>query len=133
MAIWPLVARTAEKLAAITPRPAVNLVLYHGVLAPHARWRRQAVSYGRPAPDANRLDLKASLRAAGPPRAWTWAALMRPVFDLDVLVCPRCGGGLRVIAIVQDPLAGQAILAPLACSAAPAPPGPAPPAPAAPT
>jgi hypothetical protein len=33
-----------EKLVAIIPRPAVNLVLYHGVLAPHARWRRQAVS-----------------------------------------------------------------------------------------
>jgi len=29
-----------EKLAAITPRPAINWVLYHGVLAPHARWRR---------------------------------------------------------------------------------------------
>jgi len=26
-----------EKLAALTPRPAINLVLYHGVLAPHAR------------------------------------------------------------------------------------------------
>lgn len=28
-----------EKLAAIIPRPAINLVLYHGALAPHARWR----------------------------------------------------------------------------------------------
>ena len=28
-----------EKLAAITPRPRMNLVLSHGVLAPHARWR----------------------------------------------------------------------------------------------
>ena len=63
------------------PRPAVNLVLYHGVLAPHARWRRQAVSYGRPAPDSNPPDLKASPRGR-PPRAWTWAALMRRVFDL---------------------------------------------------
>jgi hypothetical protein len=26
-----------EKLAALTPRPETNLVLYHGVLAPHAR------------------------------------------------------------------------------------------------
>jgi hypothetical protein len=69
-----------EKLAAIIPRPAVNLVLYHGVLAPHARWRRQAVSYGRPAPDSNPPDLKASPRAVGTPGAWTWAALMRRVF-----------------------------------------------------
>jgi hypothetical protein len=93
--------------------------------------RKPSLNYGRPAPDSNPPDLKASPRAAGPPRAWTWAALMRRVFDLDVLVCPRCDGGLRVIAIVQDPLAGQAILAHLARSAAPAPPGPAPPAPAA--
>ena len=28
-----------EKLAAITPRPAVNLVVHHGVLAPRAGWR----------------------------------------------------------------------------------------------
>jgi len=28
-----------EKLAALTPRPEINLVLYHGALAPHARGR----------------------------------------------------------------------------------------------
>jgi Putative transposase len=28
-----------EKLAALTPRPRINLVLYHGVLAPHSNWR----------------------------------------------------------------------------------------------
>src|SRR4029077_8106244 len=33
-----------EKLAALTPRPRINLLLYHGVLAPHARWRRRAVA-----------------------------------------------------------------------------------------
>src|SRR5438067_1404724 len=35
-----------EKLAALTPRPRINLVLYHGVLAPHARWRARAVAHG---------------------------------------------------------------------------------------
>ena len=28
-----------EKLVALIPRPRINLVLYHGVLAPHASWR----------------------------------------------------------------------------------------------
>ena len=56
---------------------------------------------------------------------------MRRVFDLDVLACPRCGGRLRVLATVQDPLAVQAILAHLARSRVAEPPGPAPPAPAA--
>lgn len=40
-----------EKLAAITLRPRINLVLYYGVVAPHARWRprhrlRRAVAFG---------------------------------------------------------------------------------------
>jgi hypothetical protein len=36
-----------EKLAAIIPRPRINLVLYYGLLAPRARWRSLVVSYGR--------------------------------------------------------------------------------------
>jgi hypothetical protein len=37
------------KLAALTPRPAINLLRYHGVLAPHARWRPQSSAMvGRP-------------------------------------------------------------------------------------
>jgi hypothetical protein len=35
-----------EKLAALTPRPRINLVLYHGVVGPHARWRARAAAYG---------------------------------------------------------------------------------------
>ena len=105
--------------------------MYHGVLAPHAHWRAHVVRYVRPAPDLHARECEASPRAAGTPGAWTWAALMRRVLDLDVLACPRCGGRLRVLATVQDPRAVQAILAHLARSGAPAPHGPAPPAPAA--
>ncbi|MBF8287227.1 MAG: insE, partial [Candidatus Rokubacteria bacterium] len=89
------------------------------------------VRYGRPGPDVHARERDASPRAAGTAGAWTWAALMRRVLDLDVLACPRCGGRLRVLATVQDPRAVQAILAHRARSGAPAPPGPAPPAPAA--
>ena len=73
-----------EKLAAIIPRPAVNLLLYHGILAPHARWRSQVVRYGRPSPESTARQFDASPRAAGTPGAWTWAALMRRVFEIEV-------------------------------------------------
>ena len=116
-----------EKLAAIIPRPAVNLVLYHGVLAPHPRWRSHGVRYGRPAPDVHAREREASLRAAGTPGAWTWAALMRRVFDLDVLACPRCGGRLRLIATVEDPAVVGRILAHLGLLHPADTPGPAPP------
>ena len=38
---------SVERLAALTPRPRINLVLHHGVLASHSRWRARAVAYGR--------------------------------------------------------------------------------------
>jgi hypothetical protein len=88
------------------------------------------------APASRKLNLSthevnASPRGAGTPRAWTWAALMRRVFDLDVLASPHCGGRLRVIAIVQDPLAVHAILAHRGSSLCSEAPGPALPVPAA--
>jgi len=98
-------------------------------------WCSQVVGSGRAAPDAIARSLEASPCAAGPPGPRTWAALMRRVFDLDLLACSWCGGRLRVIATVQDPLAGQAILAHRARSGAPrrpAPPNPAPPHPRSP-
>jgi hypothetical protein len=100
------------KLAALTPRPAINLLIYHGVLAPHARWRPQVVGYGRPAPTVTTGDPAAAHRVPPPARRnWTWAALMRRAFAVDVLACPRCGGRLRVIATVEDPVAVRQLLA----------------------
>src|SRR5205823_1862504 len=32
-----------EKLAAMIPKPRINLLVYHGAFAPHARGRRSAV------------------------------------------------------------------------------------------
>jgi hypothetical protein len=36
-----------DRLAALTPRPRINLVPHNGVLASHSRWRVRAVAYGR--------------------------------------------------------------------------------------
>ena len=91
----------------------MNLVLYHGVLAPHARWRSQVVGYGRTvAGDSDAGQGEAGPRDAGgqrPPRYW--AALMHRAFALDVLACPRCGGRLRLIATVDNPHVIREILA----------------------
>ncbi len=73
------------------------------------------------------VEREASHRAAGTPGAWTWAALMRRVFDLDVLACPRCGGRLRLIATVEDPAVVGKILARLGLLHPADAPGPAPP------
>jgi hypothetical protein len=106
-----------EKLAALTPRPAINLVLYHGVLAPHARWRPEVVAYARAGsgaardPSTPRISADSGDWGSKRARHWAWAALMRRAFDLDVLRCPRCAGRMQLIATIDDPAVIQKILA----------------------
>jgi hypothetical protein len=82
------------------PRPRVNLILYHGVLAPRAAWRRDIVPA---APVVAVQEAKGATPAADARRApnSTWAELMRRGFGFDVLACPRCRGRLRLVALIQ--------------------------------
>ena len=101
----------------IVPRPAITLILYHGILAPYARWRPDVVAYGRPegdprtGPDGALGRAEAEHRGAARPRYRTWAALMHRAFDLDVLRCPRCAGRMELIATIDDPAVIHRILA----------------------
>jgi Putative transposase len=91
-----------ERLAVLTPRPRVNLILYYGVLAPRAAWRAALVagaSHGVSiAHVESSLEGDEDTTRAGPsrPGAYQWAELMRRTFGLDVLACLRCGGRLRL-------------------------------------
>ncbi|MBM3484967.1 MAG: transposase, partial [Alphaproteobacteria bacterium] len=92
------------RLAVLVPRPRVNLVLYHGVLAPRAAWRREVVATEAPqatgVPPADQSAAEPACTASLH-RGWRWADLMRRVFAVDVLACPRCGGRLRLIATLD--------------------------------
>jgi hypothetical protein len=123
-----------ERLAALTPRPRVNLVLYYGVLAAHAAWRsrlqrdeagRGPAAQPMPAPRRG-ADGTSPTPAEGPTRPVRqrsnvrWAQLMarssrlrqgfggprrsasRRRVGYDVLVCARCGGGMRLLALIEQ-------------------------------
>ncbi len=93
------------RLAVLVPRPRVNLVLYHGVLGPRAAWRPEVVptaaSRVPDAPTTEQPSAEANDRASRGRRGWRWADLMRRVFAVDALACPRCGGRLRLIATLE--------------------------------
>jgi hypothetical protein len=97
-----------ERLAALTPRPRIHLMLYHGVLAPRAAWRARVAQFeaatDNPAPGADE-KAKEPADAAGCRHGsnYLWAELMRRSLGLDVLACPRCGGRLTLIALIDDP------------------------------
>ena len=104
------------RLAALTPRPRINLILYHGVLGPRAAWRSLVVQFGttdgpNPAVDsavADEVHPETADRRHG--RNYLWAELMRRSMGLDVVTCPRCGGRLRLIAVIEDPAVVQRVL-----------------------
>lgn len=43
-------------------------------------------------------------------RRLDWAALLRRVFQIDILQCPRCQGRMKVLAAINDPGVAQKIL-----------------------
>jgi hypothetical protein len=100
------------RLAVLVPRPRINLILYHGVPGPRAAWRadvvwRQAPGDGReaglkesPAEQAREADAVETARRQA--RRHGWASLMERTFGFDVLACPRCGGRLRLIALIEE-------------------------------
>lgn len=91
-----------ERLAVLVPRPRVNLLLYEGVLAPHAAWRSEVVP-GAAAGKAEGPGEVEGAEGVSAARAsgGRWADLMRRAFDVDVLACPRCGGRLRLLALLE--------------------------------
>jgi hypothetical protein len=40
----------------------------------------------------------------------SWARFIKKVFAADPLVCPDCGGPMRIIAFIEDPRVVRAIL-----------------------
>jgi hypothetical protein len=121
-----------ERLVPLVPRPRINLVLYHGVLAPNAPWRRAVVARGEeidrsPAAAGDGCGQHAAqggvsskpLAARLRPVYRAWADLMRRAFESDVLACPRCGGRMVVLATIEDPVVIRRILTHLGLSLEP--------------
>jgi Putative transposase/Transposase zinc-binding domain len=85
-----------EKLAALVPLPYVHLVRYGGCLAPHNHLRGAIL----PTPRQQGLD---GPEACPTSPHWSWARLLKRVFDVDMVRCPFCQQGtLRIIAIITQ-------------------------------
>ena len=89
------------RLAALVPKPRVNLTRYHGVLAPNHRWRGLVT----PAKRGKGVKQIANTEVRTPAErhaAMTWAQRLKRVFNIDIEACNRCGGSVKVIACIED-------------------------------
>ena len=116
-----------EKLSALVPAPRAHLVRYAGVLVPASPCRSMivpaaaATAGGDSAADtADVTDVSiwlphpmmAPVEPVGVPalpcaslrhgRNYSWAELMRRVWELDVLECPRCHGRMTIVAAIHS-------------------------------
>jgi len=101
------------RLAALVPRPRVNLTRFHGVFSPNSKLRKHVVP-AQPAVEPG-SDKK--------PKAYamTWAQRLKRVFAIDIEKCEKCGGRVRVIASIEDPVVIDKILKHLQLDQAPQP------------
>jgi len=93
LALEPL--ELLEKLAALIPRPYVNLIVYHGVLAPNAKWRREVVDFGRG--KVEREPAASSPRRVEPLDSCVRSVLITPLpalRDASMVLGPRFFAGL---------------------------------------
>ena len=95
-----------QRLAALVPRPRLHLIRFHGALAPNAKLRSQVV----PVPPARTTAGEGDCRHAhGKPARLRWARLLKRVFDIDIEQC-KCGGKLKLIAVIEEPAVIEKIL-----------------------
>jgi hypothetical protein len=105
------------RLAALVPKPRVNLTRFHGVFAPNSHLRAQVVPGRRngnkaKAPDAQ--DPAPAERRA----SMTWAQRLKRVFHIDIETCRHCGRAVKIIACIEDPVVIKTILDHLAAKGA---------------
>ena len=121
------------RLAALVPKPRVNLTRFHGVFAPNSKHRIHVTPAKR---GKGRKELKQQAWDEKTPAeryaSMTWAQRLKRVFGIDIEFCEKCKGPVKIIACVEDPAVIKKILKHLKEKAVPdntvqLPPGRAPP------
>ncbi|GDX57380.1 hypothetical protein LBMAG30_15430 [Comamonadaceae bacterium] len=112
-----------DRIAALVPPPRTHRHRYFGVLAPNSPLRAAAVALAAPvqAPTAHAVPATTGEGAPGvaplghvnppapepaPPKRspahYLWAVLIARIYEVFPLLCPLCGGQMRLIAFITE-------------------------------
>jgi len=89
------------------PEPRKHLIHSYGRYANAARAKRERNAATATAPGSVASEPDSAERKAARKR---WANLIRHIYEVDPLVCPRCGGTMKIIAFITEPRVIRAIL-----------------------
>ncbi len=135
-----------DRLAALIPPPRRHRHRYFGVLAPNAPLRAAVTALAGQQAEAPAAQTPAAAAGAAPsapasasaqtPQAaeepihrraarYAWALLLARIYEFFPLLCPKCGGEIRIIAFINEAIAVREILAYLGEPTSPPPMAPA--------
>lgn len=100
------------RLAALVPPPRVNLTRYHGVFAPNSHHRALVTPAKRGIGNKKQTHIDETEERTPFERcaSMTWAQRLKRVFNIDIETCTQCGGPVKVIASIEDPVVIKKIL-----------------------
>jgi hypothetical protein len=87
------------------PPPRIHLTRFHGILAPHSKFRKLVVPQIVEEKVEDNTDIEKSLEVQDEDdglkqKRISWAKLLSRVFALDMANCDHCGGELKAISAV---------------------------------
>ena len=92
------------------PDPRRHLIRYYGAYSHRHRGARRAREEAAAGvPQAASASDGDAVTPASPSRA-SWARLVRRIYEVDPLLCPRCSGPLSLVAVITDQKVVTAIL-----------------------
>ena len=98
-----------SRLASLVPKPRFHLTRFHGVFAPHFKYR----SLVTPQPEhLNKANKTSQTEQENQKKSYSlgWAKTLKRVFDMDIQTCLKCGGQVKVISVVHNRQVTERIL-----------------------
>jgi hypothetical protein len=81
------------------------------VFAPNSKYRIQVTPSKRGKGSKRHADEEGQSQSPAERRAsMSWAQRLKRVFNIDIETCSRCGGAVKVIACIEDPVVIDKIL-----------------------
>jgi hypothetical protein len=91
------------RVIAHIPPPRIQLVRYMGHYSNVSRGRRKKGKEEQLTPGPSRVQEEDGLSdAERRARRRAWARLIRRVYEVDPLECPRCGGQMKIISVILE-------------------------------
>ena len=97
-----------SRLTSLIPRPRVHLIRFHGVFAPHCKYRSLVTPEHS---DKTNKTSRTEQKKAKKSYSMGWAKMLKRVFDIDIQTCLKCGGQIKIISAILNPQVIKRILA----------------------